>query len=507
MVGAVAATILALLAGGSVAMYQAIEALRLARLEAAARVSAVAARDEANATLAFLTNMLSAADTDSYGRNVTVRELLDHVAGNVEEEWKDEPLVAAAIEDALGRTYVSLGEFSIARDHLEVAYAIRSKRLSADDLLLADSGSSLGTVMTTLGEHDRAATLLTQAVEIRSRVLGPSHPRTFAAMGGLAASLDGQQKFDEAERLYAKIVASTPIEAADEASLRSRSAYAALLTRLGKTERADAIYKEVLPRQELLLVADSISVMLTRRGAASVARSLGQMDEAARLMRSIVDRQDRVLGPDHPESLGNLHDLSILYLNTGRPNEASDMLARVVTGAERSLGPEHRNTLKARFLLAQAMAMKGDAAGARAMAAQVLAQQRRSLGDRNVDVADTLQLLGAIEMSDQRPEEAERRFAESIAIFTSVLPEHDQTVAAVRSRHGESLLKLGRHEEALAELTAGFMDLERASGPCTRCARVAAQIAECLERLGRVEEARDWRARSEEPPARTSWST
>jgi tetratricopeptide (TPR) repeat protein len=231
------------------------------------------------------------------------------------------------------------------------------------------------------------------------------------------------------------------------------------------------------------------------------------MDEAERLMRSIVDRQDRVLGPDHPESLGNLHDLSILYLNTGRPNDAMEMLARVVAGAERSLGPEHRNTLKARFLLAQAFVMKGDIAGARTLAAQLLAQQRQSLGENNVDVADSLQLLGAIEMSDQRPEEAERRFAESIAVFTSVLPEHDQTVAAARSRHGESLLKLGRHEEALAALTAGFMDLERASGPCTRCARVAAQVAECLERLGRVEEARQWRARSEEPAARSPSST
>ncbi|MCX5690647.1 MAG: tetratricopeptide repeat-containing serine/threonine-protein kinase, partial [Planctomycetota bacterium] len=199
VVGAVAATIFALLAGGSVAIVQAIEARHSARLEAAARVSAVAARDEANATLAFLTNMLSAADTDNRGRNVTVREVLDHVAGNVEEEWKDKPLVAAAIEDALGRTYASLGEFSIARDHLEVAYAIRSKRLSADDLLVADAGSSLGTVMTTLGDHSRAATLLTQAVDIRSRLLGPSHPLTFAAMGGLAASLAGQQKFNEAE--------------------------------------------------------------------------------------------------------------------------------------------------------------------------------------------------------------------------------------------------------------------------------------------------------------------
>ena len=250
-----------------------------------------------------------------------------------------------------------------------------------------------------------------------------------------------------------------------------------------------------------------MSVMLTRRGAASVARSLGHLDEAERLMRWIVDRQDRLLGPDHPESLGNLHDLSILYLTTGRPNEALEMIARVVTGAERSLGPEHRNTLKARFLMAQAMVMKGDVAGARTLAAQVLAQQRLSLGEKNVDVADSLQLLGAIEMTGERHAEAERRFAESIAIFTSVLPEHDQTVAAVRSRHGESLLKLGRHEEALAALTAGFTDMERASGPCGRCARVAAQVAECLEQLGRSDEARNWRARSEQQAAPVPSST
>ncbi|MCX5688900.1 MAG: hypothetical protein NTV94_03775, partial [Planctomycetota bacterium] len=93
------------------------------------------------------------------------------------------------------------------------------------------------------------------------------------------------------------------------------------------------------------------------------------------------------------------------------------------------------------------------------------------------------------------------------AIFTSVLSEHDQTVAAARSRHGESLLKLGRNEEALAELIAGFTDMERMSGPCGRCARVASQISECLELLGRVDEARQWRARAEQYTAPAPSST
>jgi tetratricopeptide (TPR) repeat protein len=55
-----------------------------------------------------------------------------------------------------------------------------------------------------------------RAVEIRERLVGPDHPDTAADVAALAALLDGQRKYDEAEKLYLQYERST-----DRATMKS----------------------------------------------------------------------------------------------------------------------------------------------------------------------------------------------------------------------------------------------------------------------------------------------
>jgi hypothetical protein len=58
----------------------------------------------------------------------------------------------------------------------------------------------MGDVYESLGLYSQAQTLLTRAVDIRRRVLGPRNPDTLASMSSLGLDLMRQSRYPEAEK-------------------------------------------------------------------------------------------------------------------------------------------------------------------------------------------------------------------------------------------------------------------------------------------------------------------
>src|SRR5690606_12322350 len=117
LASAAAAVMVALLAGTGVALWQAREAREQAR---------IAEREGANAraTLAFLTDTLAAASPEqAMDTEVSVRELLDHARGNIDQRGVLDPAVRQPVQRMLGQLYNSLGEPEIASQLLAAGVA------------------------------------------------------------------------------------------------------------------------------------------------------------------------------------------------------------------------------------------------------------------------------------------------------------------------------------------------------------------------------------------------
>ncbi len=63
-------------------------------------------------------------------RDITVRELLDRAAKRIERRFLDQPLTESAIQLTLGNSYLAVGEYAEARQHMERAVHLRRNLLA-----------------------------------------------------------------------------------------------------------------------------------------------------------------------------------------------------------------------------------------------------------------------------------------------------------------------------------------------------------------------------------------
>jgi tetratricopeptide (TPR) repeat protein len=162
---------------------------------------------------------------------------------------------------------------------------------------------------------------------------------------------------------------------------------------------------------------------------------------------------NRELFDIHPEIATNFHNLGVSYRNAGHLEVAEELLERAVAMRREILGPDHAWVAKAMDHLARTRLAAGDAAGAERILREALAFPGRfpkeETGYRRAFLAQTLLALG-------RPEEALLE-AESAArdIEEGMTPDHWWT-AWSRSVLGGCLTELGRYDEAEPLLLDGL---------------------------------------------------
>src|SRR5262245_29689477 len=127
-VAAAALIVLAMAVGTTAA---AVGLVRAKRAEALARQEALRAGREAETSQrisAFLVSLFEISDPDqTRGSTITAREVLDTGAEKTANELKGQPAVQAALLEAMGRAYVSLGLFDRAEPLLRQALNLRRK--------------------------------------------------------------------------------------------------------------------------------------------------------------------------------------------------------------------------------------------------------------------------------------------------------------------------------------------------------------------------------------------
>lgn len=87
-------------------------------------------------------------------------EMLDLAAARLDEEFADQPDVAAELRLALGQAYDQLGRAAVARPLLESALTGLSAPGASGDARIADCRQALGQALLNLGELDPALELL-----------------------------------------------------------------------------------------------------------------------------------------------------------------------------------------------------------------------------------------------------------------------------------------------------------------------------------------------------------
>lgn len=179
LAAAIGAVALALLAGISVALWQAQEARAQARI--AERESAVS-----KATLGFLTRTLAAAAPEqALGRQVSVRQLLD--AGRT--QLRDQhlvPEVRKSIQRTLGRLYFSIGDYAAAESLLAAGLAGVEPTRKEDALVLADDLVAYADTLDMRDKPDQGMAPAKRAVALRMRFAPDDPMQKFLALAHIS---------------------------------------------------------------------------------------------------------------------------------------------------------------------------------------------------------------------------------------------------------------------------------------------------------------------------------
>jgi tetratricopeptide (TPR) repeat protein len=421
------------------------------RAEAQGRRAAEQAA-RAEQVTAFLTTMLGAADPAVLGREVTVREALDSAAVRA-DALRGDPRLEAEVRDAIGSTYMSLGEYVAAGRQFALALDAHARRVPD-------------------GDHATAIALARQAWALEFE--------------GRYAEADST--LERAARLHLRFPPADSLEMADFLENRAR-----VLSQLGQREAADSLLERALA---LTLRYGPGRDSLLAYGYTNLAKSkadLGELARADTLYGLAVAAARRAFGERHPMVGSTLSPYATLLEMRGETARAESAYVTVIALRRDLLGadnPEYAWTLANYADFLENAGRHADAA----RAAREVVALRGTVPETHPAIGTAIQVLGRALGAMDSLAAGERWLREGLAIRERTLPAGHWAIASSRSVLGGHLTRMGRYGEAEALLLPAERTLRAERGADNGLTRKARErLVALYTSWGRADRAASWR--------------
>lgn len=503
------------------------------------RMRAVRETQKAEQINTFLQDMLSSVNPDeARGREVTVREVLDEASEEMETGLSDQPEVQAAVRATIGNTYVALGAFDEAEDHLERALATRKELfgdthlevssslsdlaglrretgdyeaaeahfretlsmnrllLSDDDPRVATSLSNLSLLLKDQGQYAEAESLCRQALDIRKRHLGENDSDVALSLNNLATLLQEQGKYAEAEPLMREALAKDrAILGEDHPDVASDlSNLATLLLSQGKYAEAEPPLREALALNRMLYGDDHPSVASTLNNLATALDYQGKYEEAEPMYREALVLYKAILGEEHQAVASVLNNFATILQALEKYEEAEATHRDALAMRRKLLGEEHPHVATSLANLAFVLQDQGKLAGAEPMYREALEIRRKALGNDHPRVASTLLGLGSLLIDRGDAAGAEPLLRRCIEIRLMTRPKTSWVVAYAENTLGHCLSKQGRYSEAESLLVESVPIIIESGAPSLKRKQLAVErVITLFEAWGKNEQVAHYR--------------
>ena len=276
------------------------------------------AESEAKTVLEFfqenvLASTRPANQEGGLGKEVTVRRAVDAAEPKIATAFADRPAAEASIRDALGLTYLYLGELAMAIRQLELSRQLRRDALGPEARETVDTMNNLALAYREAGRISDALPLFEATLKLEKATLGPDHPNTLMTTNNLANTYRNAGRVADALRL-----------AEESFNMRKHT-----------------------------LGPDNIDTLVSMDTLANCYRDAGRLRDALKLHENALTLVKARPGPPHPYRLFFMNNLASAYYDDGRIADALVVLREVVTGCKADFGTEHPNTLRTMNNLAE----------------------------------------------------------------------------------------------------------------------------------------------------------
>ena len=396
-VAAVAASVVVVLVAGA-SILEAISLRRIAR-----------ERDRAARIVDFMIRSFRVSDpSEARGNQVTAREILDKLSGQIGTELSRDPEDQAEMMMAMGAVYENLGLYSRAESLYRQAATTREQHLGPENSETLKAKASLGWALYRRGRFADSEALLRQVLEIRQRRFGSEDKDTFAVKDQLGAVLNDDGHPREAETLVRQALAFRRGAFGDSNpdTLISTNHLALALQNQGRWQEAEDLDRRLLASWKQLEGADSPHSLLAADNLAIVLYREGRFADAESLDRSTLETKKRVLGPEHPETVRSMNTLTAILVDEGKLEEAQSLSENVLAIRRRVLGPEHHLTLSVMSNLAEILTRRGDLKRAEDLLVSARSTEARVLGPDHPATALATYNLGCLLLREGHRDQA-----------------------------------------------------------------------------------------------------
>src|SRR5262249_48939091 len=122
------------------------------------------------------------------------------------QRFQDQPLVEAAIQEAIGKGYHNLFELDLMVPHLERAFALRKAHLGQDHPDTLGSMGSLAEAYKWVGRHSESIALRQELLENRISRFDSDHAETMACVSALAEAYQFAGQLESSARLWKQLL-------------------------------------------------------------------------------------------------------------------------------------------------------------------------------------------------------------------------------------------------------------------------------------------------------------
>jgi tetratricopeptide (TPR) repeat protein len=407
---------------------------------------------------------------------VTSASVLRDAARRAQSELRNQPEMLAASLSILGGLLTSVGEHDAADSLLARALSIQEDLPGAESADLAATLARRGRLYWSLGENERAEASLRRALDLYRTWFGTRHMETLRVERDLALQLMRNAELEESELLFRGVLASL-----DEAD-RERSAFALeTASQLGynlflqaRYGEAIALLRPALDRQRVMFGETYGPTLQTMRYLGSSLRDSGELDEAERLYRDAERLTRRLYGDTHANTAGALTLLSIVLDRKGNLEEAERLARQDIA----ILGLDFPAIALELIRLGNIRLDRGDPVEAEHWLRRGLAGLRGRYPDGHPDETDALNRLSYI-LARRGAPDARRTYQEAIAFYRA----HPETPVFA----GDGLHFLAWTQHRMGDLAGSEASYRRALALYRRQLPPSHDyVAFTLEGLGRV---------------------
>ncbi len=291
----------------------------------------------------FLQDMLSSVDPDEIGREVKVYDVLNRAAKNVKTELKDKPEIEAAIRRTLGNTYTNLGEYNLAKEHLERALQLDEKIYGKESENVAINLYDLAMYFHWIGDLKNADSLYNKSLSIFKKTLKEPTRDLALTLNGCALIksdlgnyMGAVKQFKEALQILEKKFGKYDID------------YASILNNLAITthslndlDRAEKYYLEAQKIFIDLLGENRTEVASTYNNLAFIYLDKKDYRLAEENFIKSYNLKLKIKGTDHPDVGLALNNLGSVKFKLKNYKEAKDLYSKAIAQLMITLPDEH----------------------------------------------------------------------------------------------------------------------------------------------------------------------